>query len=80
MTPTTGSKSKHSEDARPLDFGRWLSGQGMNPNRPRPPGRRAALLMDYRAYLEREVGKENAGRWFEKYAPKKEEAEAAKSS
>jgi hypothetical protein len=44
----------------------------MNPNRQRPAGRQAALLMDYRAYLERAVGKEEAARWFEKYAPRKE--------
>jgi len=42
----------------------------MNPSRRRPPGRTAALLMDYRAYLEHEVGRENAGQWFEKYAGK----------
>lgn len=44
----------------------------MNPNRRRPLGRTAALLMDYRAYLEGQVGKENAGQWFEKYTRKVE--------
>jgi len=42
----------------------------MNPSRRRPPGRTAALLMDYRAYLEQEVGQESAGQWFEKYTRK----------
>ncbi|MFQ5778457.1 MAG: hypothetical protein ACE5IP_10675 [Terriglobia bacterium] len=49
----------------------------MNPNRRRPPGRTAALLMDYRAYLERAVGRENAGQWFEKYARKIETTASA---
>jgi hypothetical protein len=54
----------------------------MNPSRRRPAGRTAALLMDYRAYLEREVGRENAGQWFDKYARKADTAanEAAKES
>lgn len=55
---------------RPLDFYRWLAASGMNPNRPRPLGRLAALLMDYRAYLERAVGKDEAPKWFDKYARK----------
>lgn len=55
---------------RPLDFYRWLAACGMNPNRRRPLGRLAALLMDYRAYLEQVVGKDEAGKWFEKYAKK----------
>ena len=77
MTPQAASKSERATDSRPLDFHRWLASHGMNPNRPRPAGRLAALLMDYRAYLERTVGKEEAGRWFEKYAPRKEaQAEA----
>jgi len=56
------------QDQRPLDFYRWLAACGMNPNRRRPLGRLAALLMDYRAYLEREVGKDDAPKWFDKYA------------
>lgn len=70
MTPPASSKSKPATDARPLDFHHWLASRGMNPNRRRPLGRTAALLMDYRAYLEGQVGKEDAGRWFEKYAKK----------
>ncbi|MFQ5662204.1 MAG: hypothetical protein ACE5HL_00025 [Terriglobia bacterium] len=53
-----------------MDFYHWLAARGMNPNRRRPLGRTAALLMEYRAYLERQVGKENAGQWFEKYGRK----------
>lgn len=70
MTPPVGSQRKQAPDTRPLDFHHWLVAQGMNPNRRRPLGRTAALLMDYRAYLERQVGKENAGQWFEKYTRK----------
>lgn len=70
MTPPADSKSKEADDARPLDFYRWLASRGMNPNRRRPLGRTAALLMDYRAYLEREVGKDKVALWFEKYAGK----------
>lgn len=70
MTPPVGSKSKRAADARPLDFYRWLESRGMNPNRQRPLGRTAALLMDYRAYLEQEMGKEQAASWFQKYAGK----------
>lgn len=72
MTPPAASKSDRGPDARPLDFYHWLAARGMNPNRRRPVGRTAALLMDYRAYLEQHVGKEEAGRWFEKYAPQAE--------
>ena len=81
MTRPADSPAKRAPDARPLDFHRWLASQGMNPNRPRPLGRTAALLMDYRAYLERQVGKDEAGTWFEKYAGKIEAgaAETAKS-
>lgn len=70
MTPPPNSPAKRPANARPLDFYHWLASCGMNPNRRRPPGRTAALLMDYRAYLERAVGRESAGQWFEKYAPK----------
>jgi hypothetical protein len=82
MTPQTGSPPKHGGDTRPLDFHRWLASRGMNPSRRRPPGRTAALLMDYRAYLERAVGRENAGQWFEKYTRKvaTTASEAAKES
>ncbi|MGH9788983.1 MAG: hypothetical protein ACRD4U_09810 [Candidatus Acidiferrales bacterium] len=45
----------------------------MDPNRQRPPGRTAALLMDYRSYLVRAVGSEQAGQWFEKYTAKMNE-------
>lgn len=71
MTPKTETDNK-----RPLDFHRWLQSLGMNPSRRRPLGRQAALLMDYRAYLERTVGKEAAQTWVAKFAPK---PEAAKS-
>ena len=70
MTPPAGSNPKEAADARPLDFHRWLVSRGMNPNRRRPLGRTAALLMDYRAYLERAVGKDKASQWFDKYAGK----------
>jgi hypothetical protein len=70
MTPPGDSNPKETADARPLDFHRWLESRGMNPNRRRPLGRTAALLMDYRAYLEREVGKEKVNLWFDKYAGK----------
>ncbi len=70
MTPPVSSKKKSAADARPLDFYHWLAWRGMNPNRRRPLGRTAALLMDYRAYLERTVGKENTDTWFEKYTAK----------
>ncbi len=69
MTPPGNSPPKSAE-ARPLDFHRWLESQGMDPNRKRPPGRTAALLMDYRSYLVRAVGAEQAGQWFEKYTAK----------
>jgi len=46
----------------------------MNPNRRRPLGRQAALLIEYRDYLERQVGKENVSTWFEKYGKKTEAA------
>jgi len=72
MTPQAASQGKRATDSRPLDFSHWLASRGMNPNRPRPAGRQAALLMEYRSYLVRAVGKEEAGQWFEKYAPKKE--------
>ena len=81
MTPTAKSPAESADarlpdsgprDARPLDFHRWLVASGMNPNRRRPPGRTAALLMDYRRYLVAEVGAEKAGEWFEKYSPKVE--------
>ena len=62
MTAPANSKPEH-----PLDFYHWLAARGMNPNRRRPVGRLAALLMDYRAYLEQQVGKENVQAWFEKY-------------
>jgi len=68
MTPPANSPS--NADARPLDFHRWLVARGMNPNRRRPLGRTAALLMDYRAYLEGEVGKDKVDFWFDKYASK----------
>lgn len=80
MTPPTASRPKETDDARPLDFGRWLASRGMNPNRPRPPGRTAALLMDYRTYLEQAVGAENAGQWFDRYAPRKDDSDVAKGS
>ncbi len=76
MTPPGGS-SKRKADSRPLDFYRWLEWRGLDPNRRRPPGRTAALLMDYRAYLEKAVGKEKAGEWFEKYGRKAEPAAKA---
>jgi len=69
MTPTGDSKPE-----RPLDFHHWLASRGMNPNRRRPLGRQAALLIEYRAYLERQVGKENVSTWFEKYGKKTEAA------
>ncbi len=70
MTPPVSSKPKRTADERPLDFYRWLESRGMNPNRRRPLGRTAALLMDYRAYLEQQVGKDQATTWFQKYAGK----------
>jgi hypothetical protein len=80
MTPRGNSPPKSAPDARPLDFRRWLASQGMDPNRQRPPGRTAALLMDYRAYLVRAVGPEQAGQWFEKYTARMNEpAPAAKA-
>ncbi|MGH9804804.1 MAG: hypothetical protein ACRD4D_06505 [Candidatus Acidiferrales bacterium] len=75
MTPTAKSPAERA-DARPFDFHRWLVARGMNPNRRRPPGRTAALLMDYRRYLVEEVGPQKAGEWFEKYSPKAEPAVA----
>jgi len=77
MTPT-GSSPKRTDDARPLDFHHWLEARGMNPNRRRPPGRTAALLMDYRAYLELAVGKDHAGEWLEKFARRIEPVPAGK--
>jgi len=68
MTPPANSKPE-----RPLDFYHWLAARGMNPNRRRPLGRVAALFMDYRAYLERQVGRENVSTWLEKYGKKVEE-------
>lgn len=68
-----------TDQQRPLDFFHWLAACGMNPNRPRPLGRLAALLMDYRAYLEHEVGKDEAGKWFEKYASKLRETPEPKA-
>ncbi len=65
MTPPANSRPE-----RPLDFYHWLAARGMNPNRRRPLGRTAALLMDYRAYLERAVGKDKVKLWFDKYAGK----------
>ena len=70
MTPRASSPAKSAPDARPLDFHGWLASQGMDPNRRRPPGRTAALLMDYRSYLVRAVGSERAGQWFEKFTAK----------
>lgn len=70
MTPRASSPAQPASDSKPLDFYHWLAARGMNPNRKRPLGRTAALLMDYRAYLEREVGEENVKSWFEKYAGK----------
>jgi hypothetical protein len=70
MTPPADSNAKEAANARPLDFHRWLVSRGMNPNRRRPLGRTAALLMDYRAYLEREVGRDKVNFWFDKYAGK----------
>lgn len=67
-----------TDQQRPLDFFRWLAASGMNPNRRRPLGRLAALLMDYRAYLERECGPDDAPKWFEKYAKKLRETLEAK--
>jgi len=75
MTPPAKSPADRA-DARPLDFHHWLAARGMNPNRRRPPGRTAALLMDYRSYLVQQVGAEEAGRWFEKYAPQSAPAQA----
>lgn len=69
MTPTAKSPAE-SADSRPLDFHHWLVERGMNPNRRRPAGRTAALLMDYRRYLVEKVGQEKAGEWFEKYSRK----------
>ena len=69
MTPTGDSKPE-----RPLDASQWWKSSGMNPNRRRPLGRQAALLIEYRAYLERQVGKENVSTWFEKYGKKTEAA------
>ena len=79
MTPTAKSPGKSATDARardsrPLDFHHWLVARGMNPNRRRPPGRTAALLMDYRRYLVAEVGPQKAGEWFEKFSPKADTA------
>ena len=79
MTPTAKSPDNRA-GARPLDFHHWLVARGMNPNRRRPPGRTAALLMDYRCYLVSEVGQEKASEWFDKYSPKTEAAAAEKSS
>jgi len=76
MTPTAKSPGKSATDARPLDFHHWLVARGMNPNRRRPPGRTAALLMDYRRYLVAEVGPQKAGEWFDKYSPKADAASA----
>lgn len=76
MTPQAGSPSSRTPDSRRLDFHHWLASRGMNPSRRRPPGRTATLLMDYRAYLVKKVGEENAGEWFEKYAPRPEPAPA----
>jgi len=73
MTPRGNSPAKSAPDDRPLDFHRWLEFRGMDPNRQRPPGRTAALLMDYRAYLVQAVGPERAGQWFEKYTAKMNE-------
>lgn len=72
MMQRANSPSKRAADSRPLDFYHWLAARGMNPNRRRPLGRTAALLMEYRAYLEQQVGKDKAGPWFEKYARKVE--------
>jgi len=80
MTPLAKSPGDRASNARPLDFHHWLASQGMNPNRHRPPGRTAALLMDYRRYLVQEVGQEKAGVWFEKYARRAESTPAEKSS
>jgi hypothetical protein len=77
MTPT-GSSPKRKDDARPLDFHHWLAARGMNPNRRRPPGRTAALLMEYRAYLEQAVGKDHAGEWLEKFSRRVEPVPAGK--
>lgn len=74
MTPAAKAAPEH-----PLDFHHWLAACGMNPNRRRPLGRLAALLMDYRAYLEHELGKEEASKWFEKYARKLHETTEAKT-
>jgi hypothetical protein len=76
MTPR-GNSPKSEPDNRPLDFHHWLESCGMDPNRQRPPGRTAALLMDYRAYLVRAVGSEQAAQWFEKYTAKMSETAAA---
>ena len=73
MTPRGNSPPKSAPDARPLDFYRWLEFCGMDPNRQRPPGRTAALLMDYRSYLVRAVGAGQAAKWFEKYTAKMNE-------
>jgi hypothetical protein len=82
MTPTgsrsIGTPPEPKDDARPLDFHHWLESRGMNPNRRRPLGRTAALLMDYRAYLERAVGAERAEVWFQKYAGQGEPAASRK--
>jgi hypothetical protein len=67
-----------NQSPRPLDFYHWLAACGMDPNRRRPLGRLAALLMDYRAYLEHECGKDDAARWFEKYTRRLREQVEAK--
>lgn len=64
---------------QPLDFHRWLQSRGMNPSRRRPLGRQAALLIEYRSYLERTVGPEDAKAWFEKYATPASQAESKRS-
>ncbi len=64
MTP--GDKNNTDRKKRPLDFQRWLQSRGMNPIRRRPLGRQAVLWIEYREYLTRTVGAEQAAAWFEK--------------
>lgn len=74
MTPQNSPSSK-----RPLGFSRWLQLRGMNPSRRRPLGRQAVLWIEYRSYLERIVGAEQAKAWFEKQTASKQQAQEAGS-
>ena len=63
MTPGDKTDSKP-----PLNFGRWLQSRGMNPSRRRTLGRQTVLWIEYRDYLKRTVGPDQAKVWFEKRA------------